>query len=79
MTLHILKPSMNPLALRILESTPAEDAPVVVILSSKGELPHLRGVKVYRMTESSSPDNSESISYSRLLDMIFTADKVVAW
>ena len=79
MTLHLLKHPVNPLALQILESTPAEESSVAVILSSRGELPHLRGVKMYRMTDSSSPDNGESVSYSRLLDMIFTADKVVAW
>ena len=79
MTLHILKPPVNPLALQILESTAAEESPVAVVLSSKEELPQLRGVKMYRMTDSSSPDNGESVSYSRLLDMIFTADKVVAW
>jgi len=78
-TLHILKPPVNPLALQILESTAAEESPVAVVLSSKEELPQLRGVKMYRMTDSSSPDNGESVSYSRLLDMIFTADKVVAW
>jgi hypothetical protein len=78
-TLHILKPPVNPLALQILESTPAEESPVAVVLSSKGELPQLRGVKMYRMTDSSSPDNGESVSYSRLLDMIFTADQVVVW
>ena len=79
MTLHILKHPVNPLALQILESTPAEEFPIAVVLSSSGELPQLRGVKMYRMTASSSPDNTESVSYSRVLDMIFTADKVVAW
>jgi len=78
-TLHILKPPVNPLALQILESTPAEESPVAVVLSSGGELPQLRGVKMYRVTDSSAPANSESVSYSRLLDLIFTADKVVAW
>jgi hypothetical protein len=78
-TLHLLKHPVNPLALQILESTPAEESPVAVVLSSRGELSHLQGVKMYRMTDSSSPDNGESVSYSRLLDMIFTADKVVAW
>ena len=79
MTLHILKHPVNPLALQILESTPAEESPVAVVLSSRGELSQLRGVKMYRMTDSSAPDNGESVSYSRLLDLIFTADKVVAW
>ena len=78
MTLHLLKLPVNPLALQILESTAAAESPVAVVLSSKGELPQLRGVKIYQMTDSSSPDNGESVSYSRLLDMIFTADKVVA-
>ena len=79
MTLHILKPPVNPLAFQILESTPTEESRVAVVLSSRGELPQLRGVKMYRMTDSSSPGNGESVSYSQLLDMIFTADKVVAW
>ena len=79
MTLHLLKHPVNPLALQILEATPAEESPVAVVLSSSGELPQLRGVKMYRMTDSSSPNNGESVSYSRLLDLIFTADKVVAW
>ena len=79
MTLHLLKHPVNPLALQILESTPAEESPIAVVLSSSGELPQLRGVKMYRMTNSSSSDNGESVSYSRLLDLIFTADKVVAW
>jgi len=52
---------------------------MAVVLSSSGELPQLRGVKMYRMTNPSSSDNGESVSYSRLLDLIFTADKVVAW
>ena len=79
MTLHILKPPVNPLAFQILESTPTEESRVAVVLSSRGELPQLRGVKMYRMTDSFAPANSESVSYSRLLDLIFTADKVVAW
>ena len=79
MTLHILKPPVNPLAFQILESTPTEESRVAVVLSSRGELPQLRGVKMYRMTDSSSPGNGESVSYARLLEMIFAADKVVAW
>jgi hypothetical protein len=78
-TLHILKQPVNPLALQILESTPAEESPVAVVLPPRGELPELRGVKIYRMTDPSFPDDGQSVSYSRLLEMIFTADKVVAW
>ena len=79
MTLHILKHPVNPLALQILESTAHKESPVAVVLSSRGELPLLSGVKMYRMTDSSSPDNRHSVSYSQLLEMIFAADKVVAW
>ena len=79
MTLHIVKHPVNPLALQILESTAHEESPVAVVLSSRGELPQLTGVKMYRMTDSSSPDNGQSVSYSQLLEMIFTADKVVTW
>ena len=79
MTLHILKSPVNPLALQILESAPPGESSVAVVLSSAGELPQLRGVKMYRMSDSPFPGNEQNISYSRLLEMIFTADKVVAW
>ena len=79
MTLHILKQPVNPLALQILESTPAEESPVAVVLPPRGELPELRGVKIYRMIDPSFPDDGQSVSYSHLLEMIFKADKVVAW
>jgi hypothetical protein len=78
-TLHILKSPLNPLALQILESIPPGESPVAVVLSSAGELPQLRGVKMYRVADSPSPKNEQSVSYARLLEMIFTADKVVAW
>jgi len=78
-TLHILKSPVNPLALQILESTPLGESPVAVVLSSSIELPQLSGVKMYCMTDPPSPENEQSVSYARLLEMIFAADKVVAW
>ena len=79
MILHLLKHPVNPLALQVLNSDSAEESLVAVLLPPGGDLPQLSGIKVYRVTDSSSTGNGESISYSRLVEMVFAADKVVAW
>lgn len=79
--LHLLKDSVNPLAFRILSSqaSPQTTPPVVVLLSPGGTLPDLPRCTVYRVTESATPQSGESISYDRLVSLIFEADHVVAW
>jgi hypothetical protein len=79
MTLHLLKNALNPLTLEILQSESTDGHPVVVLLSPTGETPQLPGITVYRVRDSSSTENDTSINYSRLIEMIFEADKVLAW
>jgi hypothetical protein len=79
MTLHLLKNVLNPLTLEVLQSEATEGHPVAVLLSPTGEIPQLPGITVYRVSDASSTDNDKSITYSRLIEMIFEADKVFAW
>jgi hypothetical protein len=80
MTLHLLKHPVNPVALQILgsASSTTSASSTVVFLSATGTIPQFPGVKVYRVTDSSSSD-SGAIPYSQVVDLIFTADTVIAW
>ena len=78
MTLHLFKNPMSSLALEVLRSQTPQDSPVAVFLSATEDPPDLPGIAVYQITESST-ENGQNIPYSRLVDMIFEADKVVAW
>lgn len=79
MTLHLFKHPVTPLAIQVLDSKTPEERAVAVLLPPQGDLPHLPGVTVYRMTNSSSPGDGQGVSYLQLIEMIFAADKVVAW
>ena len=79
MTLHLLKNPPNPLAIEVLRSEDQSEPPVVVLLSPTGDLPQLPGAKLYYLSESGDMKNSHHITYPRLVEMIFAADKVVAW
>jgi hypothetical protein len=79
MTLHLLKNVLNPLTLEVLQSESIEGRPVAVLLSPTGETPQLPGITLYRLSDASSTDDDTSITYSRLIEMIFEADKVLAW
>jgi hypothetical protein len=78
MTLHLLKHPVNPLAIEVLRSTQTE-SPAVVLLSPTGDLPQLPGVTLYHVSESDRMENGHGITYSQLVEMIFLAEKVVAW
>jgi len=52
---------------------------VVVMLSPGGTLPDLPGHTVYRVSESAPAQSGTSISYDRLVALIFEADHVIAW
>jgi hypothetical protein len=80
MTLHLLKHPVNPVALQILGSASSNPSAssTVIFLSSTGTIPQLPGAKVYRVTDSSSTDGN-AIPYSQVVDLIFAADKVIAW
>lgn len=79
MTLHLLKNLPNPLAISVLRSETQTESPIVVQLSPSGDLPQLPGVTLYHLTECGHMDSSHNITYSQLVEMIFAADKVVAW
>ncbi len=79
--LHLLKDPVTPLAFRILsaQASPQTTPPVVVILSPSGTLPDLPKCTVYRVIASATPQSGNSISYDRLVSLIFEADHVIAW
>ena len=81
MMLHLLKDPVTPLAFRILSApaSPQTTPSVVVMLSPGGTLPDLPGHTVYRVTENPSAQSRTSISYERLVSLIFEADHVIAW
>jgi hypothetical protein len=79
MTLHLLKNPPNPFAIEVLRSEIQTESPIVVLLSPTADLPQLPGATLYHLDESGHMENSHYITYSRLVEMIFAADKVVAW
>lgn len=80
MTLHLLKASLNPLALQVLGSqSPSATPPVVVLLSSENTAPALPQCTVYRLTENPSSQEQDTLSYAQLVEMIFKADRVITW
>jgi hypothetical protein len=79
MTLHLLKNVINPLTVEVLQSESTDDHPIAVLLSPTAETPQLPGIAVYRLSDASSSDSDTSVTYSRLVEMIFEADKVLAW
>jgi hypothetical protein len=81
MMLHLLKDPVTPLALRMLSSQSSHSTPppVVVMLSPSGSLPDLPRCTVYRVAENTAAQSGESISYDRLVSLLFEADKVIAW
>ena len=81
MTLHLLKDASNPLALAVLSSQPSTQSspPVVVMLSPTVPLPSLTHCSIYRLQEQPSSQEKDAISYPRLVELIFQAEKVIAW
>ncbi len=81
MTLHLLKDPVSPLALQLLSSqtAPPANPPVVVLLSSIGVLPALPKCTVYRVTENALAQSNDTLSYDRLVDLIFEANSVLVW
>jgi len=74
----MLKEPITPLALSTLSSTRTTPA-VIVLLSPGSKLPDLPMCTVYRVTDNATPQDHGSISYDRLVDLLFEADRVVTW
>jgi hypothetical protein len=73
---------VNPLAIELMQSSEQSTPPIAVLLPPSTDVPTLPGITLYRVADSSDglpKDGTDLISYERLIDMIFTADKVVAW
>ena len=81
MTLHLLKDISNPLALGMLSSEASSSAskPIVVMLSSGVPAPSLPHCEIFHLQEHASAQEKAAISYSRLVEMLFQAEKVIAW
>ena len=81
MTLHLLKSPVSPVALQMLSAQASAQTPpsVVVLLPPADKPPDLPKCTLYRVIENSSSQSSDSISYDRLVDMLFEADRVIAW
>jgi len=80
MTLHLLKNPASPVALRMLSAqlSATTEPPVVVLLSSDVP-PALAKLTTYRVTESAAPQSNDTISYDRLVSMMFEAEHVITW
>lgn len=82
MTLHLLKSPVSPAALQMLSAQASSQTspPVVVLLPHVEEPPALPKCTLYRVTENNDSSQSrDSISYDRLVDMLFKADQVITW
>ena len=80
MTLHLLTGSPNPLALQILGSQPPTPTSLLVVLLSAGNTASLLPQRiVYRLTEDPPSQKQHELTYGQLVEMIFTADRVITW
>ncbi|HEX9284520.1 MAG TPA: hypothetical protein VF879_02525 [Nitrospirales bacterium] len=81
MTLHLLKDSPNSLALSVLGSqlSPQASPSVVVLLPPATAIPALPHCTTYHLMDHASTKEKDAISYSRLVEMVFQAEKVIAW
>lgn len=77
MTLHLLKNPVSQAALNLLAVQ--APAPVVVFLSASDPPPALSNFTVYHVKENLSSQSDKTISYDRLLSMLFEADRVITW
>jgi hypothetical protein len=81
MTLHLLHNARDPLALQTLtaQSSMRCPSPVVVLLRPEDPTPELPDATIHRLTTTPCETPTGEIGYTRLVDMIFKADKVIVW
>ena len=72
--LHLLKPDSAPLSASVIDAMRREtEAPVIVVLLGGVEAPALApGIAVRRLADG-------ELDYAALLELIFEADRVIAW
>src|SRR2546425_617609 len=70
----------HPLALQVLGSQPpSATSPLVVLLSAGNTASLLPQRVVYRLTEGPPSQEQHELTYEQLVEMIFTADRVMTW
>lgn len=81
MMVHLLKDPVDPLAVQTIttQASTHQSPPVVVLLSPSEITAKMPRVTVYHVTEYSPDPKKGEIDYPRLVDLIFSADKVIAW
>ena len=79
--LHLLKAPVPDHALSAIQRQSREPGTTLtVVLSESAEAPPLPpGIRVRRLAAGSSTRNPETLTYSELLDLIFSADQVFSW
>lgn len=79
--LHLVKSPVPPHALSVIERQSREpDTTLTVVLLHGTTTPPLPvGLRVRLVASESPAVNQESLTYSDLLDLIFSADQVISW
>jgi hypothetical protein len=80
MTLHLLKHPVSPLTAKLLTTQAASaTSPTIVLLSDSSVVDQLPMLPIYQVGEPASGGGDRTISYEKLVELIFSADKVIAW
>jgi hypothetical protein len=79
--LHLIKPPVPARALSMLQRQSREpDTRLSIVLMHGADPSSLPpGVQVHRLTDESSTRHPGALTYSDLLDLIFSADQVISW
>lgn len=76
MILHLIKDPSDPFVTQVLSSV-RSSPPTAVLLHSTDSPPQSLKATIYRVTENLPDKTKGEISYERLVDLIFEADKVM--
>lgn len=79
--LHLLKPPIPNQALAaIRQQSGQSDTTLTVVLMHGADPPPLpAGVRIHRLTQEPSTTGAGALTYSDLLDLIFSAGHVIPW
>ena len=80
LVLHLLKADSDPTALNVIERQSREPGTEVTVVLIQGAAPPLpAGLRVRRLGNESAAPSPDTLTYSDLLDLIFSADQVISW
>ena len=79
--LHLLKSPVRPQARWTIQrqSREPDTTLTVVLMPGADALALPAGVRVRRLADDSPPAGPDALTYSELLDLIFSADQVITW